>query len=108
MLDKSTVAIVVILIMRRRHPAHAVAASRHFSISLGGFLCDSVTGIDPVGIHVDGRAEIVDVGLECLAAHLALEIADTRLLLDGDADRLLVVAEETLEGGGQLLLLQGH
>ena len=34
-----------------------------------------------------------------------MQVPDPGLLVDGDADGLLVVAEETLEGGGELLLL---
>jgi hypothetical protein len=43
--------------------------------------------------------------LEGLTADLALQVADTGLLLDGDGDGLFVVAEEALEGGRELLLL---
>ena len=47
----------------------------------------------------------VGIRLESLAAHLALQISDAGLLLDGDGDRVLVIAEEALKGGGKLLCL---
>ena len=51
----------------------------------------------------------VDVGLECLAADLAREVRYAELLLHGHSDGLLVVAEETVKDGCQLLsLLLGH
>ena len=46
--------------------------------------------------------------LECLAAHLALQVSDAGLLLDGHGNRVLVVAEETLESAGELLLLRNR
>lgn len=105
--DEAAVAVVVFLVVRRRHPAHAICTPRRLDAALGCLLRDGVTCIDPVGVHVDGRTEVVDVGLEGLAADFTLQVADTRLLLDGDADGLFVVAEETLEGGREFLLLQG-
>ena len=51
------------------------------------------------------RPRTIGVGLESLAAHLALQVSDAGLLFDGDGDRVLVVAEETLESGGKLLRL---
>lgn len=105
-LNEAPVAVVVVVVMRCGHAAHAVGTPRHVGIALGGLLRNRVAGVDPVGVDVDGRAEVVDVGLERLAAHLALQVADARLLLDGDADGIFVVAEEALEGRGQLLLLR--
>lgn len=106
--DKPAVAVVVFLVVRRRHPAHAICTPRRLDAALGCLLRDGVTCIDPVGVHVDGRAEVVDVGLEGLAADFTLQVADTRLLLDGDADGLFMVAEEALERGWEFLLLQGY
>lgn len=105
MLNKSSISIIVLLIVCCRHPAHAVGTPREFSIALCSLLSYSVTGINPVGVDINRRAQIIDIRLECLAADFALEIADTRLLLDGHADGVLVIAEEALEGCGQLLLL---
>ena len=47
----------------------------------------------------------VDVRLERLAAHFALQISDARFLFDGDGDGMFVVAEKALEGRRELLLL---
>jgi hypothetical protein len=80
-------------------------APRRLRVTLGRLLRDSIARIDPVGVHVYGRAEVVDIGLEGLAADFALEVADAGLLLDGDADGLFVVAEEALEGCWEFLLL---
>jgi hypothetical protein len=104
--NETAVAIVLFLVVRRRHPAHAIRTPRGIDIALGCLLGDCVTRIDPVGIHVDGRAEVVDVGLEGLAADLTLQVADTGLLFDGDADGLFVVAEEALECRREFLLLR--
>jgi hypothetical protein len=105
LLDEPPVVIVLLSILRRRHAPHAVRAPRGLCIALGGLLRNRITGIDPIRVHVDGRAEVVDVCLEGLAADFALEVADARLLLDGDADGLFVVAEEALEGCWEFLLL---
>ena len=105
--DEAAVAIIIFLVVCRRHSAHAIRTPRGIDIALGCLLRNRVTGINPVGIHVDGRTEVVDVCLESLAADLALQVADTGLLFDGDADGLFVVAEEALERGWEFLLLQG-
>ena len=56
--------------------------------------------------RANGRlSPTVRVRLECLATNFALEVADARLLFDGDGNRILMVAEKALEGGGKLLLL---
>jgi hypothetical protein len=107
-LDKSAVAIILFLVVRRRHPAHAIRTPRRIDVALGCLLRNCVACIDPIGIHVDGRAEVVDAGLESLAADLTLQVADTRLLLDGDADGLFVVAEEALERRREFFLLRGR
>lgn len=105
MLNKPSVTIIIFLIVCCGHPPHAVGTPREFSIAFCSLLGYSVTGIDPVGIDIDGRAQVVDVCLERLTADFALKITDARLLLDGDADGVLVIAEEALKGCGQLLLL---
>jgi hypothetical protein len=105
LLDEPPIVIVLLSILRRWHAPHAVRAPGRLSIALGSLLRNSIARIDPVGVHVDWRAEVVDVGLEGLAADFALEVADARLLLDGDADGLFVVAEEALEGCWEFLLL---
>lgn len=43
----------------------------------------------------------VDAGLECLPALLAGQVADAGLLVDGDGDGVLVVAEVAAEAGGE-------
>lgn len=48
----------------------------------------------------------VDIGLESLPTDLALQVADTGLLLDGHRHGLFVVAEQALECRWQLLLLE--
>ena len=75
------------------------------SLACSSLLRDRVASVDPVRVDVDGLGEVVDVGLEGLAADFALEVADAGFLLDGDGDGLLVVAEEALEGCWELLLL---
>ena len=47
----------------------------------------------------------VDGGLVCLAANLAGQVADAGLFVDGHGDCVLVVAEEALKRGSQLLSL---
>jgi hypothetical protein len=83
-----------------------------------------IASVDPIRIDVDGSREIyfmlerrplypfisklprtVDIRLECLTADLAMQIPDTRLLLDGHGNRVLVVAEQALEGCRELVLL---
>lgn len=105
-LDESAVPIIIFLVVCRRHPAHAIRTPRGIDIALGRLLRNCVTRVDPIGIHVDGRAEIVDVGLEGLTADFTLQVADTGLLFDGDADGIFVVAEEALERRREFLLLQ--
>jgi hypothetical protein len=90
----------------RRHGAHPVVRPRGSHLTRRSLLRNSVARVDPVGVDVDGRGEVVDVGLKGLAADFALEVADAGLLLDGDGDGFLVVAEEALEGGRKLLLLR--
>lgn len=75
--DEAAVAIIIFLVVCRRHSAHAIRTPRGIDIALGCLLRNRVTGINPVGIHVDGRTEVVDVCLESLAADLALQVADT-------------------------------
>ena len=108
-------------------PGRHTRAIRRPARSCAGccLLRDRVTGVHPVGVDVDGRRKIcpisefrsssslffssphtVDVGLECLSAHFALEVANAGFLLNRHRDRLLVIAEETLEGRRQLLLLR--
>jgi hypothetical protein len=106
MFDETTVSVILFLVVRRWHPAHAVCTPCGVDMALGCLLRDGVTCIDPVGVHVNGCAEIVDVGLEGLAADFTLEVANTGLLFDGDADGLFVVAEEALERRREFLLLR--
>jgi hypothetical protein len=105
LLYEPPIVVVFLSILRRRHAPHAVRTPRGLGIALGGLLRNRITGIDPIRVHVDGRAEVIDVGLEGLPADFALEVADARLFLDGDADGLFVVAEEALEGCWEFLLL---
>lgn len=100
MLNETPISVIVLGICRCRHPPHAMRASRRLGIALCGLLRNSVAGIDPIRVDVDGCAEVVDVCLERLAADFALQIADARLLLDGHGDGFFVVAEEALEGRG--------
>lgn len=111
----------IIVVYRFRQGASTVgrALSRTSSSSL---FRDSIAGIDPVGIHIDGSREIysgsqhrrhkqgkdpltVDITLERLSTDLTHQIADTGLLLDSHGDGVLVVAEEALKRRWQLLLL---
>lgn len=41
-----------------------------------------------------------------MAADLALKVAKARLLFDLDIDRLLMIAKETVEDGGERLALE--
>lgn len=104
-LNEAAIAIVVFLVVCCGHPSHAMRTPRDLCIALCRLLRNSIAGIDPIGVDVDGGAQVVDIGLEGLAADFALQVADARLLLNGYADGVLVVAEEALEGCGELLLL---
>ncbi len=86
------------------HSTPSVCRPLRYS-ALGSLLRYSITSIDPIRIHVDGGGQVIDVGLKGLAANLALEITDARLLLDRDADGLFVVAEKALERCWEFLLL---
>ena len=70
-------------------------------LSVRVFPRDSFARIDPVRVHVHGGGEVVDAGLEVLAADFAVELADAELLVQLDNDGLFVVAEEAGEGRGQ-------
>ncbi len=67
-----------------------------------------VTGIDPVGVDVDGGREVGDVGVEALVADLAAQGADGLLLAQLHGHAALVVAEEAGELGGEGFSLPGH
>lgn len=111
-------AIIIVYRLGKRTSAVRRALRRTASSSL---LRNSVACIDPVSIHVDWRRQIypssaafhrqrrtphtIDVSLKRLPADLALQVADTGLLLDGNGDGFLVVAEEALKRRWQLLLL---
>jgi hypothetical protein len=103
--DETIVISISLLCLGRGHGAHPVIRPRCGHLTRRSLLRYSIARVDPVSIDVDGGGEVVDVGLECLAADFALEVADAGLLLDGDGNGFLVVAEEALESGGQLLLL---
>ena len=105
-LNEAAIAIVIFLVMCCGHPSHAMRTPRDLCIALCCLLRNSIARIDPIGVDVNGGAQVVDVGLEGLAADFALQIADARLLFDGYADGVLVVAKEALEGCGELLLLR--
>ena len=107
LLNKPIIIRIRLLRLRRRHLAHAIIRPRRRHLARRRLLGYRITRVDPVGVHVDGRGKVVDVGLEGLAADFALQVADAGFLLDGDGDGFLVVAEEALEGGGELFLLGG-
>ena len=50
---------------------------------------------------------MVDAGLEALAAHLAVQLADAELLVEFYGDGLFVIAEEAGEGYGEGVALRG-
>lgn len=87
------------------HCTHSIVAASCRNLSRRRFLRNSVACIDPVGVDVNRRAEIVDIGLEGLAADFALQVSDAGLLFDRDRDGLFVVAEEALECRRELLFL---
>ena len=60
-------------------------------------LCHALTRVDPIAVHVDRGTQIVDRGLEALAADLAVQLADAELLVKFHLDRFFVVAEEAGE-----------
>jgi len=64
---------------KRSRPIHRALPCR---IALGSLFGNRVASIDPVGVNVYRGGEVVDVGLECLAADLALQVPDARLLLN--------------------------
>lgn len=56
----------------------------------------------------DPKSHTVDlVGMKPLSADLACERADTGSLIQLNLNRLVVVAEETVEGGGEGFTLLG-
>lgn len=54
---------------------------------------------------VPASEHTVDVSLKCLAADFAMQVSDAALLVYCNGYRVLVVAEEALEGRGKLFLL---
>jgi hypothetical protein len=97
--------IIILVLPRRLHPSHPIITPRHRRLARRRLLRNSVARIDPVGVHINRRAEVVDVCLEGLTADFALQVADAGFLFNADGDGVLVVAEEALEGAGELLLL---
>src|SRR6266536_3332976 len=59
-------------------------------LSVRVFPRDSFARIDPVRVHVHGGGEVVDAGLEVLAADFAVELADAELLVQLDNDGLFM------------------
>jgi hypothetical protein len=59
------------------------------------------SSIYPFGVYIDGSREVVGVALECLTAHIAIQIAYAILLINLDGDGLCVIAEQACELGRQ-------
>ena len=103
----SVVFIVLVPTSRRRRPARPIRAEpfvlrvRLARLAIRIFSGDGFARVDPVRVHVHGGREVVDAGLELLAADFAVQLAVAELLVELDDDCFLVVAEEARKGRGE-------
>ena len=65
------------------------------------FSRDSFARVNPVRVHIHRRGEVIDSGLEVLAADFAVQLANAKLLVELDDYGFLVVAEKAGEGRGE-------
>lgn len=87
---------LLIVILVRISPTSS-SATDSTRLSCRRILLHSITSIHPVAIHIDGRAQRIDLRIKVSRADLALQTSLASLPVEFDDDARVVVAEKTLE-----------